>query len=47
MWLLAAVSVFTIGQRMVYVYRQAKPGDDAVRAGVRDRAAKPTSGPTA
>jgi CDP-diacylglycerol--glycerol-3-phosphate 3-phosphatidyltransferase len=47
MWLLAAVSVFTIGQRMVYVYRQAKPGDDAVRAGVRDRAGKPTSGPAA
>jgi CDP-diacylglycerol--glycerol-3-phosphate 3-phosphatidyltransferase len=32
MWLLAAVSVVTIGQRMVYVYRQAKPADDADRA---------------
>jgi CDP-diacylglycerol--glycerol-3-phosphate 3-phosphatidyltransferase len=40
MWLLAAVSAYTIGQRLVHVHRQAKPGDDAVRAGVRDRAAR-------
>jgi CDP-diacylglycerol---glycerol-3-phosphate 3-phosphatidyltransferase len=32
MWLLAAVSVFTVGQRMVYVYGQAKAADAADRA---------------
>lgn len=31
LWLLAAVSIFTVGQRMLHVYRQAEPAEAGVQ----------------